>query len=254
MARARTHTLTVKHLAVLQWFERCSVTPERPDGWCSEKRVQHDIRIDGKRIAIGEEFHDLTIKLNERDEPFLIVHPSGKHYRISDIGRRLARKCSVAERQTERGPVKIVIETKTGRPPIIRSTEYVPTVTEEDDDDIIEAAPPTTSAADAAAPDADPPYQEPAEVEETDDEQPAESGHDEINDPQPIRAKTTPPTISMRAIDTRDAQTRPTHAPPKPKPSAAKAPLPRSMPSKPMTIAAPKPPPAKKPKPAAAAN
>lgn len=234
MARARTHTLTVKHLAVLQWFERCSVTPERPDGWCSEKRVQHDIRIDGKRVAIGEEFHDLTIKLNERDEPFLIVHPSGKHYRISDIGRRLARKCSVAERQTERGPVKIVIETKTGRPPVIRSTEYVPTVTEEDDDDIIEHAPPADAA--PAAPDADPPYQEPAEVEEPDDEQPADTGHDEINDPQPFRAKPMPPVISMRTVDQTDAQTRPTHAPKKPKPSAAKAPLPRTMPSKPMAL------------------
>lgn len=180
MARARTHTLNERHLAVLQWFDAHSVRPESPEGWCSEKRVETHCRVNGQKLAIGEALHDLTIKLNNRDDPFLITHPSGKHYRISEVGRKLARACTTAKRMTERGEVTVVVDRRTKAPPVIRMQDDVPVLPPdmEDDDEL----PPTDSP--RRADDTD--DADTAEVVDLmpidDDPEPEEPKYDEIND------------------------------------------------------------------------
>lgn len=189
MPRFHTHTLTPRHLAVLQWFDKHAVSEDRPEGWCSEKRVQLGVRINNQRLAIGEALHDLTVKLNDKDDPFLLTHPSGKHYQLSDTGRKLARKCSVATRETDRGPVELVVETKTGRPPIIRSTDTVPQVSLDDDEDLLEDESPKARRDDEPTAPARQPAQrrEPEPETEEDDADDfvtlmAPSAQDEIND------------------------------------------------------------------------
>lgn len=214
---ARTHTMTPRMLAVLQYFARFRMNiPNNPMGWTEEDRCQRGIKKHGllppDKQAIGEAFHDLCTK-NIEGGPWLIVHTSGKHYRITEKGLKDAARLSVKSKTITdaNGPrdIDVVIETKTGRTPIIRSEETVDQIPDEDDDgDEVETVnlgiAPTAEDESERDPDTDP---------ETLPVEPA--GRDEINDPPE-----TPPA--------------PRRAPPTPAPAKRAAPAP--APKKPMTV------------------
>ena len=147
------HRLEPQHLAVLQFLDGY-IEDREPLGYVKEATIQNHCRFtpdmklapistrDGKRhgekIAIGEHLHDLTVQINAKDDPFILVHKSGKHYAISRIGRSMARKCSIAMMSNPYGvKVPTVIETRTGKPPLLASYESAEPIIDEDDEDPI---------------------------------------------------------------------------------------------------------------------
>lgn len=144
------HTLTPQHLAVLQYLDE--TIDEGNLEYVSENRIQNNLRFSddmslapvdprkmrrmGEKRPIGEALHDLTYRLNPKDDPFVLVHNSGKHYAISESGRALARRCSIALRSDPYGmKVPTVIDTSKGKPPILTSAESTAPIKADDDED-----------------------------------------------------------------------------------------------------------------------
>lgn len=243
MARSRMHILNYKHLGILRWLDLFSVTPDRPEGWCLEARIMRGMRFHNFELAIktdpqtkarsidrngpltacGEELVDLCVKLNDRDDPFVIIHPNGKSYRISRVGRKIARACTVRMKKTPTGEIAEVFERATGKPPRIESTENIPQADSEEDleDDSQDIARDPNEAEGVQEPDLE---GEDALDDERDDQEPAAAPRrrprDEINDepeyqpparPAPPRRPTAKPA-AIRTPTKPNPPRRPTRA------------------------------------------
>lgn len=194
------HKLDPRHLAILQYLDS-TLDDDGQERYLSETRIQNSVRFapdmtlapvnprSGRRIgealAIGEELHDLTVKLNAKDDPFVIIHASGKHYTITETGRLMARKCSIALRTDPYGvKVPTVIETAKRKPPMLTSVESAQPIMPDDEEDEEPITLPSVEEIQGAGPKIEVVGDGGAEEEEV----LTGSGRDEINDSEPTRA------------------------------------------------------------------
>ena len=205
------HTLLPAHLAVLQYLDQ-TIDQDNLE-FVSENRIQNNLRfaedsslapVDpklgrrrGEKRPIGEALHDLTYRLNEKDDPFVLVHNSGKHYAISENGRRLARRCSIALRSNPYGEkVPTVIETAKGKPPSLTSVESTAPIRGDEDDDDDPVVLPSRKEIEGDGPPITVAGDEP-------DVLPAIASTDEINNPRVRGQQTKPPVKKPQAKHTK---------------------------------------------------
>lgn len=207
-----THTLTPQHLAVLKYLDE-TIDADNLE-YVSEGRIQNNVKFNdkmelspvdrqklrrlGEKRPIGEALHDLTYRLNPKDDAFVLVHNSGKHYAISENGRQLARRCSIALRSNPYGEkVPTVIETAKGKPPVLTSVESAAPIKADEEDDDEPVVLPSIREIQGNGPaivvvgqeEETEPVEETDEVPETIPADLPSAVHDEINSPVPRGSK-----------------------------------------------------------------